>query len=82
MTEEAEETGLRTVGNPPLHSDDSPANTGGTTETMGEDEAGLGPRGEAADHIPEYSAIQNTERGSGAAGAAVRADDNPQPADE
>jgi hypothetical protein len=82
MTEEAEETGLRTVGNPPLHADDRPANREGTADSMGEDETGLGPRGDAANHIPEYSEIQDSRRGGGAAGAAVRADDNPQPADE
>lgn len=84
MTEEAEKQGLRTVGNPPEHSDDRPVNREGTTEGMGEDEPGLGPRGETPQHTPEYSQIQGSRRGGGAAGAAVRSDDipNPQPADE
>lgn len=82
MTEEAEQTGLRTVGNPPEHSDDRPINQPGTTDEMGEDETGLGPRGEVPQHTEEFSQIQGSRRGGGAAGAAVRADDNPQPADE
>ncbi|HEX2149987.1 MAG TPA: hypothetical protein VHI31_07450 [Actinomycetota bacterium] len=83
MTEEAEQTGLRGVGNPPLHADDRPVNQN-SDETMGEDEGGLGPRGETANHIPEYSEIQGSRRGGGAAGSAVRSADNPnpQPADE
>lgn len=81
MTEEAEETGLRTVGNPPMHADDRPVNES-PDDTMGEDEAGLGPRGEAPNHTPEFSEIQSSRTGGGAAGSAVRAEDNPQPADE
>jgi hypothetical protein len=81
MTEEAEQTGLRTVGNPPMHADDRPVNQN-PEDTMSEGEGGLGPRGEAANHIPEYSEIQGSRRGGGAAGSAVRAGGNPQPADE
>lgn len=81
MTEEAEQQGLRPVGEPAMHADDRPANEGGTTETMGEDEAGLGPRGEAAQHEPEYSQIQGSRRGGGASGVQM-GNENPQPADE
>lgn len=81
MTEEAEQTGLRPVGDPPMHADDRPVNQN-PGDTMGEDESGLGPRGDSANHIPEYSEIQGSRRGGGAAGSAVRAGDNPQPADE
>ena len=81
MTEEAEQTGLRPVGDPPMHADDRPVNQN-PDDTMGEDESGLGPRGDAANHTPEYSEIQSSRRGGGAAGSAVRAGDNPQPADE
>jgi len=82
MTEEAENQGLRTVGNPPKHADDRPANQPSTAEGMGEGEAGLGPRGEAPQHTEDFSQIQGSRRGGGAASSAVRADDNPQPADE
>ena len=79
---EEEETGLRPVGDPPVHADDRPVNREGTADTMGEDETGLGARGEAADHTEEFSQIQGSRRGGGAASSAVRAEDNPQPADE
>ncbi len=81
MTEEAEKTGLRTVGNPPQHSDDRPVNEN-PGDTMGEGEGGLGARGEAPNHTPEFSQIQGSRRGGGATENAVRAGNNPQPADE
>ncbi len=81
MTEEAEKQGLRPVGEPAMHADDRPVNREGTTDEMGEDEAGLGPRGDAAQHEPEYGQIQGSRRGGGAGGVQM-GQDNPQPADE
>ena len=81
MTEEADKQGLRSVGDAPMHADDRPVNREGTTDEMGEDEAGLGPRGGAAQHEAEYGQIQGSRRGGGAGGAQM-GQDNPQPADE
>ncbi|HVL51726.1 MAG TPA: hypothetical protein VM754_09550 [Actinomycetota bacterium] len=81
MTEEGEK-GLRTVGNPPKHADERPTNQPGPADGMSEEETGLGPRGEAPQHTEDFSQIQGSRRGGGAASSAVRADDNPQPADE
>ena len=81
MTEEAEQQGLRPVGDPPMHADDRPVNKGGTTPEMAEDEGGLGPRGETAQHEPEVGAIQGSRRGGGASGVQM-GKDNPQPADQ
>jgi hypothetical protein len=82
MADESEDTGLKPRGNPPMHADDRPVNRGGPTDTLGEDETGLGPRGETPEHTEEFSRIQGSRRGGGAASSAVRSDDNPQPADE
>ena len=81
MADEAENMGLRPVGDPPIHADDRPVNDS-PDDTVGEGETGLAPRGEAPDHTSEFSEIQTSRRGGGAAGSAVRAEDNPQPADE
>jgi hypothetical protein len=67
VTEEAEKTGLRDVGNPPMHADDRPVNRPGSTPEMGEDEAGLGPRGDAAQHEPEFTRVQGSS-GTGEGG--------------
>lgn len=80
MADETEDTGLRPVGDPPIHADDRPVNES-PDDAVGE-EPGLQPRGDAADHIPEFSEIQGSRRGGGAASSAVRAEDNLQPADE
>lgn len=82
MTEEAEKQGLRQVGNPPMHSDVRPANRDDQADTAGEDETGLAPRGEPAQHEPEFAQIQGSRRGGGATPSAMRSGDNPQPADE
>ncbi|HEX2054046.1 MAG TPA: hypothetical protein VHJ78_10020 [Actinomycetota bacterium] len=82
MTEEAEKTGLREVGNPPMHSDDRPVNRGG--EMPGDvqtEDPGLGPRGEAAQHEPEYTEIQGSSRGGGNVTNYVP-HESPQPADQ
>ena len=83
MTDEAGNQGLRDIGNPPMHSDDRPANREGEMpgDTQTED-PGLGPRGTAAKHEPEFSEIQGSRRGGGANESTMRAGDNPQPADQ
>jgi len=71
MTEEAEKTGLREVGNPAMHSDDRPANRGGVLpEKTDEETPGLSPRGEAAQHEPELQGSSQTGEG----GTSVPAD--------
>lgn len=80
MTDETQEAGLRPVGDPPIHADDRPVNE--TPDDAVGGEPGLQARGEAPNHTPEFSEIQQSSTGGGAAGSAVRAEDNPQPADE
>lgn len=66
MAEEAEETGLRPVGNIPMHADDRPVNRAPEGSITEGDEAGLQPRGNAPMHEPEFSRTQGSQgRGEG-----------------
>lgn len=66
MTEEAEETGLRPVGNIAMHADDRPVNRAPEGSITEGDEAGLLPRGNAPMHEPEFSRVQGSQgRGEG-----------------
>lgn len=66
MTEEAENTGLRPVGNIPMHADDRPVNRAPEDSITEGDETGLRPRGNAPMHEPEFARVQGSQgRGEG-----------------
>ena len=75
MNEEASQTGLREVGNPPTHADDRPVNRNPEVPEGNDQETpGLGQHGNAAQHEPEFTRMQGSSQ-TGEGGSTMRSDD-------